>query len=53
MTNSPERVLRVYIFEVYGSKHSLLPKICEVEAVGIGATNKEFLTPCFFTSFFN
>ncbi|MNL10697.1 hypothetical protein D3C87_1315040 [compost metagenome] len=33
------------MFEVYGSKHSLLPKICEVDAVGIGATNKELYTP--------
>ena len=30
---------------VYGSKHSLLPRICEVEAVGIGATSKLFRTP--------
>ena len=35
----------MYIFEVYGSKLSLFPKICEVEAVGIGATNNEFRTP--------
>ena len=35
---------------MYGSKHSLFPKICEVEAVGIGATNKELRTP-FFTTF--
>ena len=34
-----------YKFDVKGSKHSLFPKICEVEAVGIGATNKEFLIP--------
>ena len=38
---------------VYGSKHSLFPNICEVDAVGIGATNKEFLTPYCFTSSFN
>src|SRR5574343_1407439 len=38
------------MLEVYGSKASLLPKICEVEAVGIGAINKEFLTPCCITS---
>ena len=36
---------------MYGSKHSLFPKICEVDAVGIGATNNEFLTPFFFISF--
>src|SRR4051812_1437484 len=52
-TNSPERVLRVYMFEVNGSKHSLLPSICEVEAVGIGATSKELRTPYFFTSVFS
>jgi len=38
------------MLEVYGSKHSLLPKIWEVEAVGIGATNNELRTPCFTTS---
>src|SRR5690606_10205550 len=48
--NSPDNTRRVYILEVYGSKHSLLPNICEVLAVGIGATNNEFLTPCFLTS---
>ena len=32
------------MLEVYGSKASLFPKICDVEAVGIGATNSEFLT---------
>ena len=30
---------------VYGSKDSLLPRICAVEAVGIGANNKLFLNP--------
>ena len=40
-------------FEVYGSKHSLLPKIWEVDAVGIGANNNEFLTPCFLTFCFS
>ena len=39
------------MFEVYGSKHSLFPNICDVLAVGIGATNKEFLTP-FLSTFF-
>src|SRR5437764_94277 len=34
-------------------KHSLLPSICEVLAVGIGASNKEFRTPYFFTSSFS
>src|SRR5579862_5619533 len=32
--------------EVYGSKHSLKPKICEVDAVGMGATSNELRTPC-------
>jgi len=31
---------------VYGSKHSLLPRICAVEAVGIGASSSELRTPC-------
>lgn len=31
--------------EVYGSKHSLFPRIWLVEAVGIGANNSEFITP--------
>ena len=30
---------------VYGSKDSLFPRICAVEAVGIGATSKLFLNP--------
>jgi len=38
-------VLRKYIVLVTGSIHSSYPKICEVEAVGIGATNNEFLNP--------
>lgn len=33
------------MLDVYGSKHSLLPRIWLVEAVGIGATRREFLTP--------
>lgn len=31
---------------VYGSIDSLFPKICAVDAVGIGATSKLFRTPC-------
>ena len=31
--NSPAKVLRIYTFDVYGSKHSLLPNICDVDAV--------------------
>ena len=34
------------MLEVYGSKHSLLPRIWEVEAVGIGASSSELRTPC-------
>ena len=33
------------MLEVYGSKHSLLPRICEVDAVGMGATSSELRTP--------
>merc|ERR1719347_382353 len=44
-TNSPANVLRTYTLDVYGSKHSLLPRICDVDAVGIGATNNELRTP--------
>ena len=51
-TNSPESTLLVYRFEVYGSKDSLFPNICEVEAVGIGAISNEFLMPYFTISFF-
>ena len=43
--NSPAKVLRKYIFEVKGSIHSLFPKICDVDAVGMGATNNELRTP--------
>lgn len=34
------------IYLVKGSTLSLLPKIWAVEAVGIGATSREFLRPC-------
>lgn len=50
-TKSPESTFLVYKFDVYGSKDSLLPKIYDVDAVGIGATNKEFLIPYYITSF--
>merc|ERR1740121_850991 len=46
-TNSPESTRRTYKFCVYGSNDSLLPRICAVLAVGIGATNREFRKPCF------
>lgn len=34
------------MLEVYGSKHSLLPRICAVDAVGIGAHSSELRSPC-------
>ena len=36
-TNSPPSVFLLYKLEVNGSKHSLLPSICAVEAVGRAA----------------
>ena len=45
-TNSPANVRRLYKLLVNGSKHSLNPKICEVDAVGIGASKSEFRIPC-------
>jgi len=44
-TNSPASTLLVYKLEVKGSKLSQLPKIYDVEAVGIGAIRREFLIP--------
>lgn len=52
-TNSPANTLLVKTLDVQGSKLSLFPRIYEVEAVGIGASNKEFLAPYFITSSFN
>ena len=49
-TNSPARTLLVKTFEVTGSKLSLFPNTYEVDAVGIGASNKEFLAPNCITS---
>ena len=49
--NSPAMTLLVYTFEVYGSNDSLLPKIYEVDAVGMGESKSEFLTPCSITCF--
>lgn len=43
---SPDSTRRAYSMDVYGSKHSFHPRICEVEAVGIGATRRELRTPC-------
>ena len=33
------------MFEVKGSNDSLLPRICDVDAVGMGAQSREFLAP--------
>ena len=44
---------RVNMFDVNGSKDSLLPKIWAVEAVGIGARSNEFRQPCSARSFLN
>jgi hypothetical protein len=33
------------MLDVYGSMDSLLPRICAVDAVGIGATSRELRTP--------
>lgn len=41
------------MLEVYASIDSLLPKICAVEAVGIGANKSEFRTPNSAIFFFN
>ena len=49
-TNSPAKTLLVNKLAVYGSKLSLFPKIYDVEAVGIGAVNREFLKPYFLIS---
>ena len=43
--NSPASTLLLYIFEVKGSVLSLLPIICAVDAVGIGAIRSELRTP--------
>ena len=45
ITNSPASVRRLYKLLVNGSKHSLNPRICDVLAVGIGATNSELRRP--------
>jgi len=44
--NSPDKTLLVNKLLVGGSKDSVFPKIEEVLAVGMGATNNEFLIPC-------
>ena len=38
---------------VYASIDSLFPRICAVEAVGMGASRSEFLTPCCATRAFS
>ena len=45
IVNSPASTLLLYIFEVKGSVLSLLPIICAVDAVGIGAISSELRTP--------
>ena len=47
--------MKVEIFSnlVYGSKHSLNPRIWLVEAVGIGARRREFLRPVLVILSFN
>ena len=45
IVNSPASTLLLYIFEVKGSVLSLLPIICAVDAVGIGAIRSELRTP--------
>ena len=46
--NSPAFILLIYIFEFIGSIDSLFPINYDVDAVGIGAINKEFLIPYFY-----
>lgn len=41
------------MFDVNGSNDSLLPRICEVEAVGIGETRSELRAPYYITSLLN
>ena len=43
-------VWRTYRLDEKGSKYSLLPSICDVDVVGIGATSRLFRTPCSITS---
>jgi hypothetical protein len=42
-----------YKLLVNGSKHSLNPNICDVDAVGIGAINKELRSPYLTIDSFN
>lgn len=42
---SPDNTRHVYRLDVIGSNVSMLPNIYDVDAVGIGAISKEFLTP--------
>mmetsp|Transcript_111588 Transcript_111588/g.271097 ORF Transcript_111588/g.271097 Transcript_111588/m.271097 type:complete len:232 (-) Transcript_111588:186-881(-) len=44
--NSPASTRRLYMLDVNGSMPSLLPRICAVEAVGMGAINSELRRPC-------
>ncbi len=40
------------MFDYYGSKDSEFPKIYDVDAVGIGEVNREFIIPYFIIDFF-
>ena len=46
IVNVPANVVREYKLDVMGSNASVFPKIWAVDAVGIGATNKELRMPC-------
>ena len=44
-TNVPPSVLRAYRFAVGGSNDSVLPRICDVDAVGMRPMSSELRTP--------
>jgi len=44
-TNSPDSTRRLYMLDVKGSMDSLLPRICAVDAVGMGAMSSELRRP--------
>src|ERR1700722_3265619 len=50
--NEPACVRRTKMFDVSGSKDSELPRICDVEGVGIKPTKSEFFKPYFCISSF-
>jgi hypothetical protein len=51
--NSPASTRRLYTLDVKGSVDSLLPRICAVEAVGMGASSSELRRPCLTTRAFS